>query len=81
VKRNKVSSLKAKNGPCTQDEWALILELILLGTQASDDHTELLQGVETVASIQEDKSIDITIRKRTEGITVSACNVLVYSHC
>jgi hypothetical protein len=74
VKQSGVPSLKAKNGPCTQGEWALILESILRGTQASDDQAELLDGVETVASVQENKSIDITIRKRTEVITVSSCN-------
>ena len=74
VKQSEVPSLKAKNGPCTQDEWALILESILRGTQAGDDQAELLDGVETVASVQENKSIYITIRKRTEVITVSSCN-------
>jgi hypothetical protein len=72
VKQSKVSSLKANNGACTQDDWALILESILLGTQASDEHARLLQGVETVASVKGQESIDVIVRKRTEGITVSA---------
>ncbi len=72
VKQSKVSSLKAKNGPCSQDEWAIILESILLGTQGSNNHAELLDGVETVALVQNNKSIDITVRKRTEEFTVSS---------
>jgi hypothetical protein len=81
VKQSKVSSIKAKNGPCTQDEWTLILESILLGTQASDSQTDLFDGVETVASVQENKSIDITIRKRTEGITVGVRTLLTCDCC
>jgi len=81
VKQSKVSSLKAKNGPCTQDEWTLILESVLLGTRDSDSQTELFDGVETVASVQENKSIDIVIRKRTEGITVSAHTLLTCDCC
>ena len=71
VKSNKVSSLKAKNSPCSQDEWETILQFILLGKAIEDSQKELLDGVEAVASIDPEKSIDITIRKRTEGITVS----------
>lgn len=78
VKQSKVFPLKAKNGPCTHEEWTLILESVLLGKQASDDRVELLDGVETIASVQEKKSIDITIRKRTEEITVSFCHCSIW---
>ena len=71
MKRNKVPSLQAKNSPCSQDEWETILESILLGKAVEASQKELLDGVEAVASIESQKSIDVTIRKRTEGITVS----------
>ena len=81
MKQSKVSSLKANNGHCTYDDWAVILESILLGTQASDDHAELLRGVETVASVKTEESIEIIVRKRTEGITVRACKLLACKFC
>ena len=71
VKHDKVSSLKAKNSPCSQDEWETILQSILLEKAVEDSQRSLLDGVEVAASIEPLKSIEVTIRKRTEGITVS----------
>jgi len=42
----------------------------LLG-KTLDEHKELLEDVEAVAAVDEEKFIVVTIRKRIEGITVS----------
>lgn len=71
VTHNTVSSLKAKNSPCSQDEWTVILEYILLDKPVEDNQKELLGGVEAVASVDSRKSISVTLRKRIEQIIVS----------
>ena len=71
VKQNKVPTLRSKNSPCSPEEWGKILESIILGNAVEDDQRELLDGVEAVATIELGKSIDVTIKKRVEGITVS----------
>jgi hypothetical protein len=70
VTRSKVSASKAKNSPCNQNEWEIILSSILLG-QKSESAKGLLEDVEAVAAVDDEKSITLTIRKRVEGITAS----------
>jgi hypothetical protein len=70
VKQQKVSTFRSKNSPCSTEEWVTILESILLGRANDDSQHELLAGVEAVALIDSQKTIDVTVRKRVEGITV-----------
>jgi len=69
LKHNQIFSLKAKNCPCNQEEWGLILSFILLGASVEDGKTEVIEGVEAVASVEGGSSITINIRKRIQGIT------------
>lgn len=80
MRHSRIVSLQTKNSPCTKDEWEIILKSILLARVFSDGEAQLMEGVEAVASVEENVSIGISIRRRTEGITVSV-TVLSLSKC
>jgi hypothetical protein len=80
VEHSRAALLKAKNSPYTTDEWESILESILLARVLSDGNAALMEGVESVASVEEYATMSIIIRKRTEGITVCLA-ILTLNEC
>lgn len=68
MRANRTSSLRAQNAPCTQEEFDIALSNILQGKPT----TGILKDLEVVAAVDKEKSVTLTIRKRTAGITVCA---------
>jgi hypothetical protein len=62
VKHDKVSSLRVKNSPASDDEWQSILGSVL--------SQEPLPDIQASATVESESSISITIRKQIQGITV-----------
>lgn len=62
LRHDRISTLKVKNGPCSEDEWERFLTAILLGRDSAPD-------IEAAAHVAEEDSITVTIRRRVQGIT------------
>ncbi|KAF7559735.1 hypothetical protein G7046_g4441 [Stylonectria norvegica] len=61
VKHDRVASLRVKNCPSSESEWQSILESLL--------NQEPLPDIQATATVSNESSISITIRKQTQGIT------------
>ncbi len=64
VKHHDIDKLRAKGAQCSQDEWKDILSSLLLGRQP-------VTNVDAVATVDENLSVTITIRKKIESFSVS----------
>ncbi|KAL1884355.1 hypothetical protein VTK73DRAFT_49 [Phialemonium thermophilum] len=62
LRQDRISTLKAKNSPCSQDEWERFLASVLLERESVPD-------IEAAAHVAEEESITINIRRRVQGIT------------
>ncbi|KAL2759679.1 hypothetical protein ACRALDRAFT_1079302 [Sodiomyces alcalophilus JCM 7366] len=61
LRHSQASSLMVKNSPVSEDEWLKILSALL--------HQEPMEGMEAVASVEEESLIVITFRKQVRGVT------------
>lgn len=68
VKAKRTSTLRLKNAPCTPEEFEIVVLAILRGQSATK--VQALKDLEVVATVETENSMTLTIRKRTEGITV-----------
>ena len=75
VKTSRLASLGTKNSSVNQEDWELILKFILLGTAAGPEHDGLTKDVEAVARVR-DTSLEITLQRNVQGITVCAIFIL-----
>ncbi|PQE09814.1 mitotic apparatus p62 protein [Rutstroemia sp. NJR-2017a BBW] len=66
-KDSRISSLKAKNSPCSDEEWSSILSSLLLGESTQGAQANVMRGVEVHAKV-EDTTMTLVIQKVTEGI-------------
>jgi hypothetical protein len=64
VRQDRTSALMVKNSPVKQDEWESILVSLL--------RQEPLKDIQATATVQSESSLTISVRKRVQGITVSA---------
>ena len=71
MKHDRVSSLRVKNCPVSESEWASILEAFF--------NQEPLDEINAAAAVQSESSIAITIRKQVQGITVRCSAALINS--
>lgn len=60
-----IADLKVSGSPCSPSEWEHILESVLLERQILDD-------IQLTAALRSER-VQITVRKKAQGITVSAC--------
>ncbi|TGO60630.1 hypothetical protein BOTNAR_0142g00010 [Botryotinia narcissicola] len=67
VKHSKLSSLKSKNSPCSDEEWILILSSILLHEPPREGDENVTRGVEIHAKVEK-KAVTLVIQKVIEGI-------------
>lgn len=63
VRHDRVDKLRGQNAPCSPDEWERMLTFLLLGRGSFDN-------VDATATVQEESTVTITIRKRVQNITV-----------
>ena len=71
VKHSGLTKLKSKANRASYEEWEAILRRLLLLQPLPDDISPTsVQGVEAVASVDEEKSVTVIIRKRVGDITV-----------
>lgn len=63
VKHSQVDSLRVKNCPVSESEWVEILQGIFT--------LEYLRDIKVTATLKSESSISLTVRKETQGITVS----------
>lgn len=70
VKHDRISALKVKNSQFTDAEWESTLESFF--------NQKPLNGIHATATVQNDVSISITIRKEVQGITVRipSCSIM-----
>ncbi|KAM3078069.1 hypothetical protein ACMFMG_002629 [Clarireedia jacksonii] len=67
LKDSRVSSLKAKNSPCSDEEWSSILSSLLFGESTKGAQANVTGGVEVHAKV-EGTTMTLVIQKVTEGI-------------
>ncbi|KAI9647219.1 hypothetical protein NHQ30_003602 [Ciborinia camelliae] len=67
LKHSKISSLRSKNSPCTDEEWILILSSVLLHDPPKDGEENVTRGVEIHAKVEK-KVMTLVIQKVIEGI-------------
>lgn len=70
VKQSQVHKLKSKKGQCTDEEWKAILEAILLQQESDLNKSEVLEGIEVGATVEEGVAVDIIFKRSISGITV-----------
>ncbi|KAF9877727.1 hypothetical protein CkaCkLH20_04862 [Colletotrichum karsti] len=56
LRHDKIASLRVKNSPCSEEEWVSILTSVISQDPAND--------VEVVASVEDESSITLTVRKK-----------------
>ncbi|KXH48157.1 hypothetical protein CSIM01_08709 [Colletotrichum simmondsii] len=61
VRHDKVASLRVKNSPVSEEEWVTILTAVL--------HQEPAEGVEAIASVENESVLTLTIRKKGNEFT------------
>ncbi|XP_044724586.1 DNA double-strand break repair and v(D)J recombination protein XRCC4 domain-containing protein [Hirsutella rhossiliensis] len=61
LKHDRVSSLRVKNCPASEDEWEHILDALL--------RQEPVEDIQVAAAVQPESSISLTVRKQVQGIT------------
>ncbi|APA05609.1 hypothetical protein SS1G_02074 [Sclerotinia sclerotiorum 1980 UF-70] len=66
LKHSKISTLKARNSPCTDGEWSVILSSILLHEPPKEEGN-VTRGVEIHAKVEK-KAVTLVIQKVIEGI-------------
>lgn len=76
MKQTKISSLKSKNSPCTDEEWIQILSSILLHEPPKEGEENVTRGVEIHAKVEK-KAMTLVIQKVIEGIKVSFFLVII----
>ncbi|CAK7197720.1 hypothetical protein SEUCBS139899_000368 [Sporothrix eucalyptigena] len=62
LRHDRIDKLRGQSAPCSPDEWVQILEFLLLG-QGS------IENVDATATVKEEATLTITIRKRVQNIT------------
>ncbi|OAA64413.1 DNA double-strand break repair and VJ recombination protein [Niveomyces insectorum RCEF 264] len=62
LRHDRIDKLRVKNAPCSADEWEHILAFLLLGRG-------FLDNVDATATVQEESTLTITVRKRVQNIT------------
>ncbi|KXL49648.1 hypothetical protein M433DRAFT_151698 [Acidomyces richmondensis BFW] len=67
VKESNIQSTQSNNYTGSLEEWKMILQYVLLKIRTDGDLPELLQGLDTVASVQS-SAITISVRKNFSGI-------------
>ncbi|CAD6443698.1 680875d3-d2be-4550-8ca9-1f074c87d50a [Sclerotinia trifoliorum] len=67
LKHSKISTLKAKNSPYTDEEWSLVLSSILLHEPPKEEEGNVTRGVEIHAKVEK-KAMTLVIQKVIEGI-------------
>ncbi|KAJ8071497.1 hypothetical protein OCU04_001817 [Sclerotinia nivalis] len=67
LKHSKISTLKVKNSPYTDEEWTLILSTILLHEPPKEEEGNVMRGVEIHAKVEK-KAMTLVIQKVIEGI-------------
>ncbi|KAF7886932.1 uncharacterized protein EAF02_003579 [Botrytis sinoallii] len=67
VKHSKLSALKSKNSPCSDEGWILILSSILLHEPPKEGNENVTRGVEIHAKVEK-KAVTLVIQKVIEGI-------------
>lgn len=73
MKQARLKDLRAKSYQGSEDEWRQILTFFL-GQSAQSETPECVTGLEasaTISNSDQDKTLNITIRKRVQTITVS----------
>lgn len=63
VRHDKVISLRVKSSPCSDEEWVSILTAVI--------RQEPLDDVEVVASVEDESSVTLTVKKKGKEFTVS----------
>lgn len=63
VKQSRVSTLKEKKHPCSEDEWERILTEVLLDRQSDPE-------IEAAAHVEPDESVTLIVRRSISGIKV-----------
>jgi hypothetical protein len=63
VKQGRVSSLKDKKHPCSEDEWERILTEVLLDRQSDPE-------IEAAALVSAEQSVTLIVRRSISGIKV-----------
>ncbi|UQC74582.1 uncharacterized protein CLUP02_01233 [Colletotrichum lupini] len=61
LRHDKVASLRVKNSPVSEEEWVTILTAVL--------HQEPAEGVEAIASVENESFLTLTIRKKGNEFT------------
>lgn len=61
LRHDKVASLRVKNSPVSEEEWVTILTAVL--------HQEPAEGVEAIASVENESVLTLTIRKKGNEFT------------
>ncbi|RAL66369.1 hypothetical protein DID88_006038 [Monilinia fructigena] len=67
LNHTKVSSIKSRNSPCSDEEWIRILSSILLHEPLKDGEENVTRGVEIRAKVEK-KAMTILVQKVIEGI-------------
>ncbi|CAK7217146.1 hypothetical protein SBRCBS47491_003073 [Sporothrix bragantina] len=62
LRHDRIDKLRGQTAPCTPDEWEQILSFLLLGKGHIDN-------VDATATVKEEETLTITIRKRVQNIT------------
>lgn len=66
-----MKDLRAPNSKGNDQEWEAVLSECLLQKPSEGQDATAGQGIELVASVEEDSRIAIVVRKNITGITVS----------
>ncbi|EQK97786.1 hypothetical protein G6O67_001473 [Ophiocordyceps sinensis] len=61
LKHHRVSLLRVKNCPVSEDEWQHLLESLL--------QQQIVNDIQVAAAVQPESSISLTVRKQVQGIT------------
>ncbi|KAJ0338321.1 hypothetical protein COL922a_005770 [Colletotrichum nupharicola] len=69
LRHDKVVSLRVKSSPCSDEEWVSILTAVI--------RQEPLDDVEVVASVEDESSVTLTVRKKGKEFTL----IEVYDWC
>lgn len=76
MNHTKVSSIKSRNSPCSDEEWIRILSSILLHEPSKVGEENVTGGVEIHAKVEK-KAMTIVVQKVIEGIKVCCFLVIV----